>query len=494
MGDVPGALPPGRSRDELVAEVRSRLSHLPAGAPVVVACSAGPDSTALAFLTSEARPDLEPTLVHVRHGLRDDTLDRTTVEQHASWLGVKWAARDVEVVSDGHGVEAAARDARYAALRRVADEVRAGGILVGHTADDQAETVLLRLARGTGLDGLRAMAPVSGDLIRPLLRIRRVDLRRFVALEGLPVVHDPGNLDPAIRRSLVRTEVVPALERLAPDPVGALTRLADLARDDVAALDAAAEDLRRTIRRTGPVTSLPVGPFSRAQPSLASRVVREVLTGLVGTPPSAEIVTRVLTTPAGSGASLPGGLQLSVGGAWRAIAPRQLPTAEDRHLSIPGETIWAPAGVRLRSRLAPEQDGGAETRAVVGPRAVEQLGLGLAGDRPPRHPRIATRIVPPGANAGRMWLPLPADAPPLTVRARRPGDRIRTTGGTRRVAEVLSAAAVPRPVRAVWPVVADGSTVLWVPGYAADQDLLDAGRAAPAVLLVLGPAARGRPW
>ena len=198
-----GPLPAGQSRAALLDEVVRVLAGIPADAALVVACSGGPDSSALAHLVAEARPDVHLHLVHVRHGLRDD--DRRDVEvvrTHAAWLDVPLAIVDVEVVPDGHGTEAAARDARYAALRTEAATSGAHAIAVGHTADDQAETVLFRLARGTGIDGLAAMDAVSGDLLRPLLRLRRDDVHRFVALEGLPHAEDPTNQDPAVRRAI----------------------------------------------------------------------------------------------------------------------------------------------------------------------------------------------------------------------------------------------------------------------------------------------------
>jgi tRNA(Ile)-lysidine synthase len=483
VGSEPAALPAGRTRDELVAEVRTRLAHLAHGARVLVACSGGPDSTALAFLSGEARPDLESVLVHVRHGLRDDEHDLAVIERHASWLGCGCVVRSVEVRPDGHGVEAAARDARYAALRAVAKARRAVGILVGHTADDQAETVLLRLARGTGLDGLRAMAPVVDDLTRPLLRIRRDDVRRFVSLEGLPTVEDPSNADPAVRRAVVRHSVLPALGEVAPDPVGALTRLAELARDDADALDAAALPLRRAVRTTGPVRSVPLDALADVHPGLARRVIRSLLTELTGRPPTAAVVARVLAAGPGSAASLPGGIELTVTGGWLALSPHVLPSAQERRIEVPASTPWSPAGVAIRASSFDGEPG-------PDPATPGQLGFRLGG-APPRRPRVAARIVPPGGVADRLWMPLPAVTSPLQVRARRAGDRVRTAGGTRSVADVLSDAGMPRPVRELWPVVTCGASVAWVPGFAADDELLRAGRAAPAALLVLVPASGG---
>ncbi|HWB72182.1 MAG TPA: tRNA lysidine(34) synthetase TilS, partial [Egibacteraceae bacterium] len=156
-----GALPAGLSRDNVVAAVRDALdAAVPEGAGVVIAVSGGPDSTALAHLVVEARPDLRACVAHVRHGLRDDASDARVAAAHAAALGLAFHESRVDVQVAGEGPEAAARRARYAALSGVARAVDGRWILLGHTADDQAETVLLNLARGTGIRGLAGMAPV----------------------------------------------------------------------------------------------------------------------------------------------------------------------------------------------------------------------------------------------------------------------------------------------------------------------------------------------
>ncbi|MBW3665367.1 MAG: tRNA lysidine(34) synthetase TilS, partial [Actinobacteria bacterium] len=292
-----------------MAEVERVLGALPIGAAAVVALSGGPDSTALAHLVADARPDLDLVLGHVRHGLRADEADVDVVRWHASVLGLPLRILEVSVSPVGEGVEAAARAQRYAALRRIAREANAGWLLVGHTADDQAETVLMRLARGTGVEGLAAMAAVRGDIVRPLLRVRRNDVRRFVVHEGLRTADDPMNLDRSVTRVIARTEVLPAMERLAPDPVGALARLADIARQDAARLDAEAAGVVTAIVRTyGPARAVPVADLEALDGALASRVVRAMIDASRGSddPPSAAHVSDVLSLTPGQALDLPG--------------------------------------------------------------------------------------------------------------------------------------------------------------------------------------------
>jgi tRNA(Ile)-lysidine synthase len=445
-----------------------------------VACSGGPDSTALAYLVAEARPELDLALAHVRHGLRDDRADLETVELHASWLGVPLQVREVEVVRRGRGLEDAAREARYAALRSMAADVDASWTLLGHTADDQAETVLLRAARGTGIDGLAAMAPVRGALVRPLLRLRRADVRAFVEHEGLPTAEDPTNADPTVRRSVVRHELLAALARSGPDPVGALGRLADLAREDAAALDRwAAEVVRRASRRVGPVVAVPDDALAQVPTAVARRVIRRLAATVqpAGTDaPPAAVVARVLALEPGQLVHLPRGLRATAGGGWRALYRDPLPVAAPIELRIPGTTPWPVAGLQL-SATTPDEE--ASIGADPG-----QIAFELAAAWSPPPVRTDPRAVPPGGERDRLRLVLPAALPALRVRGRCPGDRIATTVGTQGLQDVLVDAGLPRPMRELWPVVASEDRVVWVPGLVADAELVAAGVRDPGVLLV----------
>jgi tRNA(Ile)-lysidine synthase len=480
---APGPLAPGRTRSELLAEVARALGPIPSGDPVVVGCSGGPDSTALAFLVVEARPDLAVTLVHVRHGLReDDADDACLVTEHARWLGVACEVVEVEVTVGGRGPEAAARDARYAALTAVCARLGGARLLVGHTADDQAETVLLRLARGTGTSGLGGMDPERPDVVRPLLRLRRSDVRGFTVLEGLPTTEDPTNRDPAQPRARVRSRLLPELERVGPDPVGAIVRLADLARADAAALDRwAADVIAAEGRRVGPVRCLPAVAIDQVPEAVARRIVRHLAAAIgVPAPPSAAVVSAVMALAAGRHLPLPGGGGVvSYGGGWLAFAPEPLPHAEPLALDPSGradsEVVWEPAGVRITSR--PVAAGDAQPGG--------QLALAGVG-APARLPRPDRDVeLPPGASRDRLVLAVPDDVGPLLVRHRAPGDRVRTAIGTQRIADVLIDAGVPRPVRALWPVVVSGTAIVWVPGIAVDHTFLVAGRRQPAAMLAI---------
>ena len=226
--------------------VRASLDGLPSDALVLVALSGGADSLALAAATAFEAPraGLTAGAVVVDHGLQPGSAEvAEAAAARASALGLApVVVRRVDVGGEG-GPEAAAREARYAALTAVAAETGAVAVLLGHTLDDQAETVLLGLARGSGPTSLQGMDAVSGRWRRPLLAVRRETTRASCADLGLEPWDDPHNDDPAYARVRVRTTVLPVLEReLGPGVAEALVRTAAQLREDSEALDHFAEE------------------------------------------------------------------------------------------------------------------------------------------------------------------------------------------------------------------------------------------------------------
>ncbi|AMB57567.1 tRNA lysidine(34) synthetase TilS [Microterricola viridarii] len=236
---VRGAL---TSPSELLPETPTATPADVADAPLLlVALSGGADSLALAAATAFEAPraGLRAGAVIVDHGLQDGSAEvAARAAEQARELGLEPVLVVAVAVGVDGGMEAAARAARYGALERVLAETGARGILLGHTLDDQAETVLLGLARGSGPTSLHGMAAQTGPYLRPLLGIRRADTLQFCADSGLTPWHDPHNTDPAYARVQVRETVLPVLEaELGPGVAEALARTAEQLREDSAALD-----------------------------------------------------------------------------------------------------------------------------------------------------------------------------------------------------------------------------------------------------------------
>ncbi|MEV6630017.1 tRNA lysidine(34) synthetase TilS [Actinoplanes sp. NPDC051470] len=222
--------------------VRAALAGFPAESLVLVACSGGADSMALAAACSFVAPrlGLRAGLVTVDHGLQAGSAARAAAV--VAWASGFSPVLSMEVCVTGPGgPEAAARNARYAALEAAAEEHGGAAILLGHTRDDQAETVLLALARGAGPRGMSGMPARRGRLLRPFLGVARSDTRKACAALGLEIWDDPHNQDSAYARARVRADLLPALvAALGPAVVDNLARTAGQLAADNAALDALA--------------------------------------------------------------------------------------------------------------------------------------------------------------------------------------------------------------------------------------------------------------
>ena len=221
--------------------VRRGLSDVTPGSLVLVALSGGADSLALAAATAFVvrRLKLRAGTITVDHGLQEDSaLQAARAVDSAKALGLDPVESVRVQVGTRGGPEAAARTARYRALDAAAERLAASAVLLGHTRDDQAETVLLGLTRGSGARSLAGMRPRTGCYRRPLLDVPRATTRDACAALGLTPWDDPDNLDPAFTRSRVRDIVLPAIAvALGDRAIDALSRTAELLRDDADALD-----------------------------------------------------------------------------------------------------------------------------------------------------------------------------------------------------------------------------------------------------------------
>jgi tRNA(Ile)-lysidine synthase len=282
---------PRHEPDPRVAALLARCSFPPAGTAVNCAVSGGADSLALMVLAVAAGCSV--TAIHVDHGLRADSAGEADIVASASVrFGAQFRAERIELAG-GPNLEARAREARYAVLP--------SDVMLGHTADDQAETILINMLRGAGVGGLTGM---RRDARRPLLDLRRHETRDLCAGLELAALDDPMNHDPSFTRVRVRHELLPLLDDIgARDLVPLLCRQGALAADAVDALDALTESLDASDARA----------LARAPVALARWAARRWLRAQTGSdhPPSAAAIDRVLAVARGDSVAT------EIEGGWR---------------------------------------------------------------------------------------------------------------------------------------------------------------------------------
>lgn len=299
----------------LRSAVRVELVECSAGEKIIVACSGGADSLALSYAISKEAEKLALQVIGVTidHQLQTDSrMQAEKVIRQLNSMGITTAEiRTVEVdLTDG--LEASARRARYTALDETSIQHGATRIFLGHTRDDQAEGVLLGLARGSGTRSLSGMAVRNGKYVRPFLNITRVETIAACNEVNLDVWQDPHNCDPQFLRVRVRTQALPVLEEsIGPGVSAALARTAQLLRDDADALDGWADTEFRQIDWK----SIEVDPIAKLPRAVRTRVLRMAIyaAGAPGGSITADHVSAVealVTSWHGQGAvSLPGGVK-----------------------------------------------------------------------------------------------------------------------------------------------------------------------------------------
>lgn len=464
--------PCARQRARLLSALRSAFREAARGDRILVAFSGGPDSTALLWGLAElaGRGDLPvaPLAAHLDHGLDPGSAGRARrAAGIAAALGVEMVAERRAVDPSGAGREAAARRARYAFLEEARRRAGARWISTAHHRDDQAETVLLRLAFGSGWAGLAGIRPVQGAVVRPLLSLGKADLAAAVREAGLSPVEDETNADLAIPRNRVRRLLLPVLAEeagLAPGELAA--RLARLAARAAGARSAVE-------RRLGEAGGLAIG-IERAAlaelPEPLGAAGLALLHGRAGAPyPAPAAARRELARQLARGGRI--GCDCGGGRRW-----------EERE----GALLVLERSLAERGR--PEPAGGfAYTLSVPGEVSIPEVGLRLSVSRGGAAPWMLA------GEPRRAGLSLPVEpGGQLTVRSRRPGDRLRPLGapGSRRLKEVLIDRRVPREARDRLPLLCIGDAggeIAWVPGVAIDERFRLGPAAADAWIAELTP-------
>lgn len=385
------------------------------GDKVIAAVSGGADSVAMLFALYLLRDELGITLeaAHFNHHLRgaESDWDEAFVTDFCGRYCIPLHLGSGRIVSGKKGLEAAARDARYAFLRSLP-----GKVATAHTADDNAETVLMRLIRGTGLKGLGAIAPVSGNVIRPMLTVTRDDVEAFLEEYALPHVEDSSNAEDDFLRNRIRHGILPLMRAENPRIGENLSAMALLLRQDEACLQAMI-----------PEEQMPdVSRLKAMEPALRRRTLERFLKAQgVREPEQIHILQAEQLlyhwSPSAS-MQFPGGV--TIGRQYdRLVRLECAPELPETRLSVPGETC------------------------IGGKRFVSEYATDLE-ERPD-----SVLVCPVGV---------------LIVRSRRSGDTMRLPGGTRSLKKMYIDRKIPASQRAAVPVLADDRGVLAVFGIGTD--------------------------
>jgi len=442
-----------------------RYHLLPSGTRVVIAVSGGADSVALLHLLLELAPKGEFTvagLAHVNHQLRGAESDRDEAFCGELGIALRLPVCVERIVLDrtvlprgGRSIEAAARQARYDALERARQVLGADLVAVGHTRDDQAETVLLKLMRGAGARGLAGIYPRKDRVIRPLIDTGRKQVRAWLADKKIAHVEDRTNADVANPRNLLRHEVLPALERwFGPSVPLVLARTAEIARADEELLAALARThTTSAVGNEGGRLTIRGRTTAEAPLAIRRRVLREILRA-AGVPHAGfgEIeAVRAFLEGHGRRLELGGRIRLDRNGEDVVLTKKEVTRPEIRPfryaLPVPGH-IWV-------------AEAGASVTAAPGEVTIDPGDI------------ASTAIAAPRAGAG-LW-----------VRNWQAGDSMRPVGlgGSKKLQDLFVDRKVPRAARHSLPLVVDrNDRVIWVPGHALDESGRVTGRDGVVVL------------
>ncbi len=448
-----------RSDRLLLSRVRNAVLASRSSAPsdpLLVGVSGGPDSLCLIHLLSRLQGRLPCRLhvVHVQHGLRpgDDPADAAFVAGFSRGLGIECTVEecDTEGYRRRHpevtSIEAAARSVRYGRFSERAAALGASTVAVAHTADDQVETVLMRLFRGSGVTGLAGMRwlsqwtePGSGftlHVLRPMLDMAKAETIAYCARQGIAFRHDPSNASPRFTRNRVRQDVLPVIRSVYPGVNAAILRLAAMsqAEDDFwnSEVD---RHLPPDVDHASETRRLPRSFVLELPVALRARLLRRIYEGLMGHNPDARVLDLIMhaaASGAGKHVDLPGGVCMEtthdqlVLGRPAVVPPISHPSPVS--LAPAGEVTWD--GWAIRSEL-----------------------LNMALDGLPAD--VWTAVFDGDRIAG-----------PLLVRGRRLGDRMVPMGmvAAKKIQDILVDARIPRQWRDQIPVVEGGGQILWVAG------------------------------
>lgn len=441
--------------DKVIKTIRSHqmIAH---GDVVLVALSGGPDSVCLLSALHALSDKLGIRLhaAHIDHMFRgrESAEEARFAAETAGRLGVPITVETIDVPTfcreRGISAQAGAREIRYAFLSRTAERVGATRIALGHTASDQAETLLMRLVRGAGTSGLSGIPPVRGVIIRPLIDVTRDEVLAYLAQNGLKYAIDSSNAKPIYTRNRIRLELIPALSRFNPSIVQTLAEEAAILRDDDEALEACiSAHIPSVMEKHAESIRIRRDAFNSLLPALRRRILRKAIESAAGNRAVSfdkieEALGFISSAQTGRVMSLAAGLAMEREYENILIRPAPEPQGFCIMLHVPGVTEAAEINVKVETRIITPGQAIAETDEKSVWQAVFDYD----------------KIVLP-----------------LYIRSRRPGDRFCPAGmggKGKKLQDFLTDEKVPRRLRSLLPILATEKDIVWVVGMRTDMRFL----------------------
>ncbi|MGO9015986.1 MAG: tRNA lysidine(34) synthetase TilS [Dissulfurispiraceae bacterium] len=437
----------------------SMLSH---GDGVLAGLSGGPDSVCLLVVLHSLREHFGMNLyaAYVEHGLRPEETPAEIFfcEKLCLSLNVSFSVKSVDVKSfakaQGLNKQEAARELRYKALNEAAHTAGAAKIALGHTADDQAETVIMRLLRGAGTLGLSGIPPVRKNIIRPIIGVERKEIERFLETQKIGFLVDSSNLEDKYMRNKIRRTVMPALKDLGPDMTITIGRTADICReeDDYLELQTTKALMKLISRKTDTAIELFILPIERMDKALVRRIIRRAVRAVEGLRGIGFIHIEALLDLVKSGHSgdrlyLPRGVRAIKGYSTLTISSDH-PAALETHI------IEGPGDVFIRETSVVLSCTSIDIREPTPTNAPFAGGEFEGGDG--RQKAVF--------DAGKLRFP-------LQIRSRRPGDYFYPSGfgKKKKIQDYFVDEKVPRDLRDSIPLLLSDKEIVWVVGYRADE-------------------------
>jgi tRNA(Ile)-lysidine synthase len=453
---------PKKRKSRLSSEIESFIRKeglFDPGARILIGVSGGPDSMALLSLLTGLRPrwDLDLRVLYCHHGLRAAADgEEAFVQAWAKKLGCPFFARKLSVrefqKETGKSLQEAARELRYQAFEDYAKQENMDRVALAHTANDQAEEVLIGLIRGAGLGGLAGMPVHRGPFIRPLIRTYRPEILDYLKAENIPYQEDASNQDFRYLRARVRHHLLPELEKYSPNIIGQLNQTTQLLQEDEAYLQEKVEGLKETVISFSDHTvTLDRAELAALPQALASRLIQKALVMGLGSLHHVRAVHILSILKAGNGGK--GRLPLP-DGWWARWDQEKIEILPCLPVPKPADHFYHLIKKPTRVRL--------ETGDSL---TFKKIKASSESFKPPGGRDLAM------VDFDKLtW--------PLLIRNRRPGDRFRPLGmtGTKKVSRVLMDRKIPQALRSRIPLVFSGGEIVWIGGVEIGQSFCRDGR------------------